>query len=164
MSRSTPARVGRCNNSSSSNGRFTIVAIMRALWTKPFDGDRSWGDAAWRWRLGGLIRSLARSICRRYSHFKLTLSRLTLLLNQLINLIKKGFWRWYDACYDVKEVFASSIQYLQYPYPKYYRQHVNYQLVFDSLRGLPVMLCFCIPGGFVILGNNEYLNLKVSLN
>jgi len=71
--------------------------------------------------------------------------------------IVKGFWRWYDACYDVKEVFASSIQYLQYPYPKYYRQHVNYQLVFDSIRGVPVMLCFFIPGGFVILGSSIFV-------
>jgi len=71
--------------------------------------------------------------------------------------IVKGFWRWYDACYDVKDVVTSSLNYLKRPVPEYYRQHVNYQLVFDSIRGLPVMLCFFIPGGFVVLGSSIFI-------
>jgi len=66
--------------------------------------------------------------------------------------ILKGFWRWYDACDDVKNVFAR----LEIK-PKYYREHVNFQLIFDSMRGIPVMLCCFIPGGFVILGSSVAL-------
>ena len=70
--------------------------------------------------------------------------------------IFQGFWRWYDACFDVKNVWQRSINHFDWPKNgvKYYREHVNYQLVYDSLRGIPVMACFLIPGGFVILGSS----------
>jgi len=70
--------------------------------------------------------------------------------------VVKGFWRWYDACFDVKNVWQRSVINGQLPQKtvKYYREHVNYQLVYDSLRGIPVMCCFLIPGGFVILGTS----------
>lgn len=59
----------------------------------------------------------------------------------------KGFWRWVDACEDVKNVYARLES-----RPKYYREHIHFQLLADSIRGLPVIMTFFVPGGFVILG------------
>jgi len=62
----------------------------------------------------------------------------------------KGFWRWYDAIYDVWNVLWR----LEGRKPRYYREHVNFGLFFNSLRGLPIICCGFVPGGFVILGGS----------
>jgi hypothetical protein len=65
----------------------------------------------------------------------------------------KGFWRWVDACEDVKNVLTRiwTGGFKEWR-PKYYREHVHCQLLADSMRGLPVIMTFFVPGGFVILG------------
>jgi len=70
----------------------------------------------------------------------------------------KGFWRWYDAMYDVwnvvRRLSGIELLLLEIPKPRYYREHVNFGLFFNSLRGLPIICCGFVPGGFVLLGGS----------
>jgi len=65
----------------------------------------------------------------------------------------KGFWRWYDSFVCTKNV----IWHCPTTGPRNYREQVNFNLTLDSMRGLPVITCMFIPGGFIILGLSLYL-------
>jgi len=65
----------------------------------------------------------------------------------------KGFWRWYGAIEDSWNVLWR----LEGRKPRYYREHVNFGLFFNSLRGLPIICCGFFPGGFIVLGGSLVL-------
>jgi len=65
----------------------------------------------------------------------------------------KGFWRWW-ACITT---FKNVTWYKTYSGPQTYREQCDFNLVLDSMRGLPVIGCMFIPGGFVILGTALWL-------
>jgi len=64
----------------------------------------------------------------------------------------KGYWRWYACFVTTKNVLWQNGGKCQD-----YRELVEFNLVLDSMRGLPVITCMFIPGGFIMLGFSLYL-------